>query len=197
MRSLSPVSPVFPLAHALPQSSHLFIYNLNSACFQESSRHLLKSCFHKLECALSALGSKPMDTTPLLSLAPRPPGPCHPDVHLDSRHTLPSRAACWDDPPGVPPPIAGPAPSSMAPSLAPTGGSLGAPAPLFCPSAICSVTVAWNRLLLLLPTELARSLKGCYQVSSLLPMMGDMMVMVGAPLHVWNSIRPGAPHVLA
>ena len=155
MRSLSPVSPMFPLAHALPQSSHLFIYNLNSACFQESSRHLLKSCFHALGCTLSALGSKPMDTTPLLSLAPRPPGPCHPDVHPVFRHTLPSRAACWDDPTWgasfhlrISPFLHGPFSGS-------NGGSLGMSAPLFCPPAICSVTVTWYRLFLLLPTELA------------------------------------------
>lgn len=53
-----PASGVSPLAAGPrpPADARLFIYNSYSACFQESSRHLLKSCFPKLGCAPGRLG---------------------------------------------------------------------------------------------------------------------------------------------
>lgn len=66
------VSPLFPTAHALRQSSRLFIYNLYSACFQEHSE--LKSGFLELSSAPISLGLKAHHPPPALLVQTTQPG---------------------------------------------------------------------------------------------------------------------------
>lgn len=57
---------LFPPAHALLQSSRLFIYNLYSACFQERSEALAEKLPPGSSVLLSVLGCR-LCTQPLLS----------------------------------------------------------------------------------------------------------------------------------
>lgn len=164
----------------------MFIYNLYSACFQENSRHLLKSCFYELSCALSALSSELTGPSPWLSLVPRAHWPWPPRQPL-----LPPRCASASDTASLPGQPAGvPQPGVRSPTPAPSSMPQWGPGDI-CTSPLFCVTVTQDGLFLS-PPSWTQLLKGCDSHVTVAG-DGDDDGAGAPPPRVWNDIRPGVP----